>query len=68
METILKIAADVYGAGPGIFDPIALAWAADRARAVIGVEATKAGVKKLNAQRHKFGKIPVTFAYGHPLF
>jgi hypothetical protein len=68
METILKIAADVYGAGPGIFDPIALIWAAERASKVIGVDATKAGVKKLNAQRRKYGKMPVTFEFGHPLF
>jgi hypothetical protein len=68
METILEIAADRYGAGPGIADPIALIWAAERASRVIGVDATKDGIRKLNAQRRKFGKIPVRFEYGHPLF
>lgn len=68
METILKIAADRYDAGPGIFDPISLMWAAERAIEHIGVEAVKAGIRKLNAQRNKLGLIGLRFDYGHRLF
>lgn len=68
METILKIAADRYDAGPGIFNPIALTWAAEHAVSQIGVEAVKAGIRKLNAQRNKLGLIGIRFDYGHQLF
>lgn len=68
METILSIAAERYDAGPGIRDAISLGWAAERAVDKISVEATKAGVKKLNAQRNRLGLIPVRFPYGHQLF
>jgi hypothetical protein len=68
METILKIAADRYDAGPGISNPIALMWAAEHAVSQIGVEAVKAGIRKLNAQRNKFGLIGIRFDYGHQLF
>lgn len=68
METILAIAAEEYDVGPGAPNAIALEWAADRAVDSIGVQATKEGIRKLNAQRNKFGLIPVRFPFGHRLF
>jgi len=68
VQTILNIAAERYDAGPGIADPIALMWAAEHAVSQIGVEAVKAGIRELNAQRHKLGLRGIYFDFGHQLF
>lgn len=62
------IAAEVYGAGLGIFNPIALVWAAERAAQQIGAEAVKVEVRKINRIRDRAAVPPVVFPFGHPLF
>lgn len=63
-----QIAADLYDAGVGIFDPMPLGWAAVKAAERIGAKAVKAEVKAINRKRDRLALIPVTFPYGHPLF
>ncbi len=68
MATILKIMADRYNTGPGVFNPITVLWASELAADDIGVDATKAELKKLNRQREKLGLPVAVHEYGHRLF
>ena len=68
METILKIMANRYDAGLGLFDPTPILWAAEHAADEIGVEATKAGLTAINRKRERLGLPVAVFEFGHRLF
>jgi len=63
-----QIMADEYNAGLGFFDPIVVLWASDKAADVIGVDAAKKEVKKINRIREKLGLPVACHQYGHRLF
>jgi hypothetical protein len=65
---LTKILSDRYGAGPGIFDPTPILWAADKAADLIGVDAAKAELKQLNQQRSRLALPVACPEYGHRLF
>jgi hypothetical protein len=63
-----KIADEYYGFGLGIFNPVYVLWASDKAADVIGVEAAKAELKLINLMREKMGVPVACFEYGHRMF
>jgi tRNA/tmRNA/rRNA uracil-C5-methylase (TrmA/RlmC/RlmD family) len=66
--TTMKLAADLYDAGLGIFSPLPILWASDKAADVIGVEAAKRELKKINRTREKNGLPVACFEFGHRMF
>ena len=66
--TITGIMADVYGTGTGIFDPISILWASEKAADVIGVEEAKKQLKKVNRIREKLMLPVAVHGFGHRLF
>lgn len=66
--TIAKIASEVYGAGIGVFDPVWMLWAADKAADIVGVEIAKKELTKINRAREKMGLPVACFEYGHRMF
>jgi hypothetical protein len=68
MKNLLKIMTEVYGAGPGIFDPAVILWSTEKLATQIDADLALAEMRKLNLQRARFGLIPATFNYGHSLF
>lgn len=66
--TTTKIMADEYGTGTGIFSPISILWASNKAADVIGVDAAKAELKKINRIREKLMLPVAVHEFGHRLF
>jgi len=68
MAKLLKIMAEVYGAGPGVFAPEPILWAAGRLADAEGVAVAKAELKKLNRRRERLALIVAVPPYGDRLF
>lgn len=66
--TITGIMSSVYGTGTGVFSPISILWASDRAADIIGVEETKKQLKKINRIRERLALPVAVHEYGHRLF
>ena len=68
MSQTIKILNERYDAGLGIFSSTPILWAADRAADVIGVDAAKAELSKINRKREKLGLPVAVFEFGHRMF
>jgi hypothetical protein len=68
MTNLINTMADLYDAGPGVFNPISILWASEKVADKIGIEATKAELKKLNRQRERLGLPVAVHEFGHRLF
>ncbi len=66
--TVEKIMSDVYGTGVGIFNPITILWASQRAMDEIPVEKIKAELKDINSRRTKLSLPVAVHEFGHQLF
>ncbi len=67
-NTITEIMSNRYGTGTGVFDPISILWAADRAADKVALSVVKQQLKDINKLRNKL-KLPVAvFEFGHRLF
>lgn len=66
--TIVGIMSEVYGTGTGVFNPISILWASDKAADIIGVEEAKKQLKKINRIREKLMLPVAVHEFGHRLF
>lgn len=66
--TVEKIMSEVYGTGVGIFNPITILWASQRAMTEIPVAQIKAELKEINVKRTKLSLPVAVHEFGHQLF